>query len=159
MRPRRSAGDTPSPAGRATSCSTCCSASTSSRSSVQGCLQFVEAFPAARASLARTLSDADGNRVADRFELFIDGCEIANGYHELLDARRAARAHAGRQRRSGARVVSTRRLPLDERLLAAMAHGLPPCAGVALGRGPPGDDRPRRARDIDDVLAFSAHRA
>ncbi|MFM7272398.1 MAG: EF-P lysine aminoacylase GenX, partial [Gammaproteobacteria bacterium] len=47
-----------------------------------GCLQFVERFPASRASLARRAEDPDGQPVAARFELFIEGLELANGYDE-----------------------------------------------------------------------------
>lgn len=120
------------------------------------CLQFVDGFPPGRASLARTVRDAQGELVADRFELFIDGHEIANGYNELLDPveLRARMEDDNRTRRDRGDI----QIPLDERLLAAMEHGLPPCAGVALGL-----DRlvmvARGARDIDEVLAFSATRA
>lgn len=90
---------------------------------------FVTDYPAEQAALARL---RDGNETwAARFELIVDGVELANGYHELTDpvelrqrmARdNAARAAAGRES-----------MAADERLLAAMAHGLPDCAGVALG--------------------------
>lgn len=88
---------------------------------------FVTAFPAAMAALATV--DADGN--AERFELAVDGLEVANGYHELRDATELARRMAAdnaKRRRLG-------REPLepDAALLAAHRHGLPACAGVAVG--------------------------
>ena len=92
---------------------------------------FVTDYPADQAALARVTTDADGFDVAQRFELVIDGIELANGYDELLDAgvleRRmladcVAREHVGRGTPAA-----------DHRLLAALRHGLPRCAGVALG--------------------------
>lgn len=86
-------------------------------------------FPESQAALAR-VRDEDPP-VAERFELFYRGIELANGYHELLDAqelrRRAARANAKRA------ADGKRPLPQDNRLLDAMQHGLPACTGVALG--------------------------
>lgn len=90
---------------------------------------FVTDYPAEQAALAR-VRDHDPS-VAARFELVVDGLEIANGYWELGDAA----ALAARFRRD----LTVRRergqaLPeLDARFLAAMEAGLPPCAGVALG--------------------------
>jgi elongation factor P--(R)-beta-lysine ligase len=69
--------------------------------------------------------------VAARFELYLDGVELANGFHELVNGteQRARFDHDQTLRR--ARGQPQR--PLDERLLAAMAAGMPDCAGVALG--------------------------
>ena len=91
---------------------------------------FVHDYPASQAALARVGITEDGER-AERFELFVDGIELANGYHELTDAseqRRRFEAEAARRRDTGLPAME-----LDERLLAALAHGLPACAGVALG--------------------------
>ncbi|WP_237132884.1 EF-P lysine aminoacylase EpmA [Pseudohongiella sp. O18] len=92
---------------------------------------FVTDFPASQASLAATELTDDGHRVARRFELFIRGMEIANGYLELTDAQEQARRFAAdNQRREQ---VGLPVQPVDEFLLAALASGLPDCAGVALG--------------------------
>jgi lysyl-tRNA synthetase class 2 len=92
---------------------------------------FVHDYPASQASLARIRRELDGAEVAMRFELYVDGVELANGFVELGDA--------AEQRRRFETDLETRRqagqpvnLP-DERLLEALEHGLPDCAGVALG--------------------------
>lgn len=86
-------------------------------------------YPVGQAALARVRPGDPP--VAERFELFVQGIEIANGYHELLEAdellRRAAAAN--QQRMADGKPA----LPTANRLLAAMQAGLPPCAGVALG--------------------------
>ncbi|MBF2760143.1 MAG: EF-P lysine aminoacylase GenX [Ectothiorhodospiraceae bacterium AqS1] len=95
---------------------------------------FVFDFPASRAALAKIRPDDPP--VAERFELYIDGVEIANGYHELQDADELRSRMADEyRRRSGANLDSDPEITPepDERLIAAHAAGLPPCAGVALG--------------------------
>jgi elongation factor P--(R)-beta-lysine ligase len=90
---------------------------------------FIYDFPASHAALARIRPGAPP--VAERFELFLGGMEIANGFHELTDAEeQAARFEADLAARRARGLVEP---PVDRRLLAAMAHGLPGCAGVALG--------------------------
>ena len=69
--------------------------------------------------------------MAERFELFIDGIEIANGYHELLDA---GELHQRNLKTNALRQLDDRpELPIDSYLAHAMEHGLPDCCGVALG--------------------------
>ena len=86
-------------------------------------------YPISMAALARAKpSDA---RVAERFELYCCGVELANAFGELTDA-------AIQRRRLEADMDEKERLyglrwPLDEDFLAALEHGLPPCAGIALG--------------------------
>jgi len=90
---------------------------------------FVTRFPADQAALARL--HADDPSVAARFEVVVDGVELANGYHELTDAdeqRRRFAADVEARRRLG-RVEPT----VDERFLAALEVGLPACSGIALG--------------------------
>src|SRR4029077_16165040 len=111
-------------------------------------------YPASQAALAR-LDPADP-RVALRFEAYLRGVELANGFGELADeAQQRARFRADQSARA------QRGLPvpaIDEWLLDALRSGLPPCAGVALGF-----DRVLMiacgARTIDEVMAFSAERA
>ncbi|MBL1276192.1 MAG: EF-P lysine aminoacylase GenX [Ectothiorhodospiraceae bacterium] len=115
----------------------------------QGHLCFVYHYPESQAALARI---QPGNPpVAERFELFHEGVELANGFHELQ--------HADEQRqRFEAELVQRRAegqepMIIDERLLSALHSGLPDCAGVALGM-----DRLQmvltKENRIKDVLAF-----
>ncbi len=90
---------------------------------------FVTEYPAQQAALAR-LNSANPE-VAARFELVVDGVEIANGYHELGDAAELRRRFLDD---CAERISAGLFCPeLDERFLAAMEAGLPDCAGVALG--------------------------
>ncbi len=89
-------------------------------------------YPASQSALATTTFHKTGIEVAERFELYWKGVELANGYHELTDAGELRRrlVTANHQRVAGGRPA----LPLPEKLLAAMDNpGLPSCAGVALG--------------------------
>lgn len=88
-------------------------------------LVFVDNFPASQAALAKILPQTDGAAWAQRFEVFFNGMELANGYDELLDA--------DIQRQRFARELAGTGRPCDERLLAALEQGLPDCSGVALG--------------------------
>jgi lysyl-tRNA synthetase class 2 len=116
---------------------------------------FVYDYPASQAALSRIV-ESEGVRVGQRFELYVDGLELANGYCELLDAaeqRRRFERDNARRREHG-----RPERPLDEYLLAALEHGLPPCSGVALGV-----DRllmlAAGSGDIRQVLAFDWARA
>jgi elongation factor P--(R)-beta-lysine ligase len=120
----------------------------------RGALTFVHRYPASQAALAR-LDPVDA-RCALRFELYGEGMELANGFHELASCseQRARFEHDLAERRR-------RGLPADgpdENLLTALAAGLPDCAGVALGF-----DRlvmlAAGATHIDEVLPFPIERA
>jgi lysyl-tRNA synthetase class 2 len=111
-------------------------------------------YPASQAALARV---RDGNPpVAERFELFVDGVELANGYHELLDPAvlRERIVQANRQRAADGKPP----LPTESRLFAAMDAGLPASTGVALGW-----DRlvmiAAGAKTLAEVLPFPIERA
>jgi lysyl-tRNA synthetase class 2 len=91
---------------------------------------FLTHWPAAQAALARR--DPADPRVAERFELFVCGMELANAFVELTDAaEQRARFEEDRARRHA--LYGGGDWPLDEDFLAAMAHGMPPSAGIALG--------------------------
>ncbi|MFO1393515.1 MAG: EF-P lysine aminoacylase EpmA [Steroidobacteraceae bacterium] len=112
---------------------------------------FVHDFPATQAALARIRGP-----VASRFEAFWGGLELCNGFHELGDAaEQSCRFEADRAERR--RRGQPDRDP-DQRFLAGLAAGMPPCAGVALGF-----DRvvmiATGASTIDEVVAFPAERA
>ncbi len=112
--------------------------------------------PLSLLAYSRRMRRGPTERIRERFELYGDGIELANGFHELADAaeqRARFEADAGERRRLGLPVIQP-----DERLLAALAQGLPDCAGVAVGF-----DRllmlATGARDINEVLAFPTERA
>ncbi|MGF2733517.1 EF-P lysine aminoacylase EpmA [Marinobacter sp. DUT-1] len=116
---------------------------------------FITGYPASQASLAR-VSEHQGYSVAHRFELYVRGLELCNGYWELTDPveqRRRFEADNRQRRLSG-----KPEMPIDDAFLAALEQGLPDCAGVALGL-----DRllmlKLGATEISDVLAFPFERA
>jgi lysyl-tRNA synthetase class 2 len=86
-------------------------------------------YPAPAAALARL--KAGDPRVAERWEVYVGGLELANAFSELCDAgqQRARFLEAAEQRRAAGREV----YPLDEPFLEALSRGLPPCGGIALG--------------------------
>lgn len=117
-------------------------------------MTFVYDYPPTQAALARV---RDGQYpAAERFELYIQGVELANGFHELADpAEQRRRFEADLARR---RALGLEQPPVDKRFLAALESGLPDCSGVALGI-----DRLLMiavdANHIDAVLAFPVERA
>lgn len=110
---------------------------------------FVYDYPASQAALARL--HPENPALARRFEVYFQGVELANGFHELADAgeqRSRFIAECAERRAAGLHVP-----PLDEHFFAALEAGLPDCSGVALGL-----DRvlmlATGAAHIDEVLAF-----
>jgi lysyl-tRNA synthetase class 2 len=108
-------------------------------------------YLATQAALAKTTTSPTGYEVAERFELYYRGIELANGYHELSDATEQRRRF---EAVNAARVADGRpALPLPNSLLTALEHGLPDCTGVALGF-----DRlamlATGASSIDEVIAI-----
>jgi len=115
---------------------------------------FIHDYPASQASLARVRNEDPP--LAERFEVFAEAIELANGYHELVEPKEQKRrfeTDIKMRERQGLPTV-----PIDERLLAALEHGLPDCSGVALGV-----DRlimlAAGTRNIADVLTFPIDRA
>lgn len=115
---------------------------------------FVYDFPSSQAALAKIR--ADNPPVAERFEVYYKGIELANGFHELTNA--------NEQRKRFINDLALRKnlnypaIPIDERFLAALEHGLPDCAGVALGT-----DRlimlALNKENIAEILSFTTERA
>ena len=107
-------------------------------------------YPPATAALAKTAVDKEGNTVAKRFELYINGIEIANAYDELADGQ------ALRERFEQDNQLRKRhnlpQVPIDEHLLAA-SDALIPCSGIAVGI-----DRLLMvitgANSLEDVISF-----
>jgi len=120
----------------------------------ENALCMIYAYPACQASLARI--STDNPNTVDRVELFINGIELGNGFYELSDA--------GEQDRRFTKEMQVRQdnsLPpvsKDQRLLAALAAGLPDCSGIAIGL-----DRLlmvlAHAKTISETLSFSINRA
>ncbi|MDN5665807.1 MAG: EF-P lysine aminoacylase GenX [Psychrobacter sp.] len=107
-------------------------------------------YPPATAALAKTAVDKEGNTVAKRFELYINGIEIANAYDELADGPALRqRFEQDNERRQQHDLPA---MPIDEHLLAA-SDALMPCSGIAVGI-----DRllmvTTGARSLQEVIAF-----
>ncbi len=119
-----------------------------------GCLIFITDYPISQAALAQASGTDD--RFAQRFELFFNGVELANGYNELTDAA----ILLSRFERNQAQRLQLNKVPvaIDYRLLSALNDGFPQCAGVALGV-----DRVimllAKEKNIADVIAFPINRA
>jgi lysyl-tRNA synthetase class 2 len=115
-------------------------------------LVFIAQYPASQAALAQTFENESGQMLAQRFELYVNGLELANGYQELSDVNEQKRRFAKEQRQCKEARQE------DEYFLQALQHGLPDCAGVALGL-----DRilmlKLQADNISDVLSFDFERA
>lgn len=109
-------------------------------------------YPQCQAALAQISKDHHDDRVSRRFEVFLDGAEIGNGYLELTDPNeQIARFNEDIARRNQANRPSVH---VDKKFVASLVHGLPACAGVALGV-----DRILmnilQAQTIDQVLTFA----
>ncbi len=117
---------------------------------------FLHDYPASQAALAVLRKDAGQPPVAERFELYISGVELCNGYHELTDP--DAYAARTEEERAIRRSQGIPDIPGAPRLEAALRHGIPESSGVALGF-----DRlailALGLTSIDQVLAFPATRA
>jgi len=117
---------------------------------------FIYDYPASQAALAKLKQDCEGVAVAARFELFIDGVELANGYHELTDSHEQQRRFEADQQQRAQLDLPQR--PIDMRLVEALSQGMPNCAGVALGV-----DRllmlALKKQHIKEVLPFDIERA
>ncbi|ACR67635.1 elongation factor P--(R)-beta-lysine ligase [Edwardsiella ictaluri] len=115
---------------------------------------FVYHFPASQASLAQI--STEDHRVAERFEVYYRGVELANGFHELTDAAEQRQRFEQDNRKRAAAGLPQQ--PIDEHLLAALEHGMPDSSGVALGV-----DRlimlALSAERLSEVIAFSVDRA
>ncbi|ATM97481.1 lysyl-tRNA synthetase [Yersinia frederiksenii] len=110
---------------------------------------FVYHFPASQASLA--VISTEDHRVAERFEVYFKGIELANGFHELTDGDEQLQRFEQDNRSRAKRGLPEH--PIDMNLIAALKHGLPDCSGVALGV-----DRlvmlALGAEKLSDVIAF-----
>ena len=112
-------------------------------------------YPPATAALAKTALDKEGNKIAKRFELYINGIEIANAYDELADGP-ALRARFEQDNQLRHR-HGLPKMPIDEHLIAA-SDDLIPCSGIAVGV-----DRLLMvitgAKTLEEVIAFPSGQA
>lgn len=115
---------------------------------------FVYDFPASLAALAR-INPYNAN-VASRFEVYFHGIELANGFHELNDAREQRQRF--QKNCMERKKLGFEEIAIDENFIAALDAGLPDCAGVALGI-----DRllmlSTQHKCIADVISFDITRA
>jgi len=115
------------------------------------CAEFIVDYPPKRAALAKIRKNSEGQEVACRFELYVNGIELCNGYEELTDAKEQRKRFLEdieKRKKMGKPIPK-----IDEDFLAALEKGMPECSGVALGL-----DRlymlALGKNDIGDVLLF-----
>jgi len=118
------------------------------------CPVFIYDYPTSQAALAKIRNETPA--VAERFELYINGMELANGFHELSDAKEQAERFKKQQLQR--KELGLPGIPADHHLIEALKYGLPECAGVAIGL-----DRLLMvlsgAEHINEVLTFPFDRA
>lgn len=118
------------------------------------CPVFIYDYPASQAALSKIRKGSPD--VAERFELYINGMELANGFHELSDAEEQAQRFQQQQQQR--KKLGQQGIPADYHLIEALKKGLPECAGVAIGL-----DRLLMvltgAEHINEVLTFPFDRA
>lgn len=93
--------------------------------------EFIYDYPKSQAALAKVEKDCHGNLCGKRFELYLGGFELCNGYQELTDA-----TEQGRRFKQDLEIRKNmnKNLPKEDlRFLAALESGMPECSGVALG--------------------------
>ncbi len=117
---------------------------------------FIFDFPASQAALARIGKNQQNENIAERFEVYLGGMELANGFHELSDAVEQEKRFQHEQQLRQQLNLAT--VPYDKNLIAALNQGLPNCAGVALGV-----DRlimlALKKSSIQEVISFSIENA
>ncbi|MES2203944.1 MAG: elongation factor P--(R)-beta-lysine ligase [Pseudomonadota bacterium] len=111
---------------------------------------FIYDYPASQAALSKVRE----NKFAERFEVYVNGIELANGFHELQSAQeQLERFQKDNKKR---RELNKPEVPIDDHLIAALENGLPACAGVALGI-----DRlimlAQKKENLYDILSFGFH--
>ena len=116
-------------------------------------LVFVYDFPPSQAALARVRPGEIS--LAERFELYVNGIELANGFHELTDADEQHQRFVQDNKIRAEQNLPI--LPIDNYLISALRSGMPQCAGVALGV----DRLVMLALEVPklaDILSFTADR-
>lgn len=118
--------------------------------------EFIYDYPVSQAALAKVANNDQGDPVAQRFELYVRGVELANGYFELTDSAEQKKRFQQEQRLRKA--LNQPVMASDVFLLTALEYGLPECAGVALGF-----DRlimlAMNENKIKNVISFSSEKA
>jgi lysyl-tRNA synthetase class 2 len=97
----------------------------------KNCAEFIVDYPPERAALAKIRKNSEGREIACRFELYINGMELCNGYEELTDAKEQRKRFLEdieKRKKAGKPIPK-----IDEDFLAALEKGMPECSGVALG--------------------------
>lgn len=111
---------------------------------------FIYDYPASQAALSMIK-----NNIAERFEVYVNGIELANGFHELQNAEEQLKRFENDNKKR--RNLKKPEIPIDYRLIEALQHGLPNCAGVALGV-----DRlimlALQKEKLSDIVSFSSNR-